>query len=98
MIAKGGSTYIITNKNNSTLYTGSAEELVDRILEHRQRLYPNAFSGRYNLTKLIYYKNFDSIEAARDYEYYIKGKKRMWKIDLITEFNPDWKDLFDEIF
>jgi len=93
----GGTTYIITNKLNTTLYTGSTVELIDRIIEHRQKLYPNSFSSRYNLNKLVYYKHFSSIMEARDFEYYIKGKNRNWKIELISDFNPYWDDLFDKL-
>jgi len=94
---RGGSTYIITNQNNSTLYTGSAEDLISRMVEHREKHYPNSFSARYNLFKLVYYKDFTRIEEARDYEYYIKGKSRKWKLDLINSFNTEWKDLTDAL-
>jgi putative endonuclease len=96
-IGHGGSTYIITNKNNTTLYTGSAEDLYSRIVEHREKYDPKSFSARYNLMKLVYYKNFYRIEEAREYERYIKGKSRKWKMELINSFNPDWEDLIGEI-
>ncbi len=93
---RGGSTYILTNKHNTTLYSGSAEDLFARINEHKRKEYPNSFSSRYNLNKLVYHKSFMRIEEAREYERYIKGKSRKWKIDLITASNPEWKDLFEE--
>jgi putative endonuclease len=93
----GGSAYIITNKKNTTLYAGSAEDLYSRMIQHKEKHYPNSFSARYNLNKLVYYKNFFRIEEAREYERYIKGKSRQWKIDLIDSFNPEWKDLTDEV-
>jgi putative endonuclease len=96
-MVRGGSTYIITNKNNTTLYTGSAVDLHSRITEHRDKIDPNSFSARYNLYKLVYYKNFHRIEEAREYERYIKGKSRKWKIKLINEFNSTWEDLFIKI-
>lgn len=94
---KGGSTYIITNKYHTTLYTGSFTNLPLRIHEHRNKQFPNAFSARYNINKLVYYKNFDTIQEARDWEYYIKGKSRKWKLNLINNFNPEWKDLYNAI-
>jgi hypothetical protein len=42
---KGGSTYIITNKNRSTLYTGVTSDLESRIMEHRLKEYPGSFSA-----------------------------------------------------
>ena len=90
---RGGSTYILTNKNNTTLYTGSAEDLFVRINEHKEKFYANSFTARYNINKLVYYKDFTRIEEAREYERYIKGKSRKWKEELISGFNPEWKDL-----
>jgi putative endonuclease len=96
-MVSGGSSYIITNQHNTTLYTGSAEDLYARMMEHKEKFYPNAFSARYNLNKLIYYKNFSRIEEAREDERIIKGKSRKWKIDLINSFNPEWKDLTEDL-
>ena len=96
-MVQGGSSYIITNKNNTTLYTGSAEDLYSRIIEHREKIRPSSFSSRYNLYKLIYFKNFFRIEEAREHERYIKGKTRKWKEELIGSINPEWNDLIDEI-
>ena len=95
---KGGSAYIVTNKNRSTFYTGSTTDLESRILEHRQKLFPGSFSARYNVGLLVYYENFDSIEEAIDREKYIKGKSRSWKIRLISRLNPQWRDLYDDLF
>ena len=77
---KGGSTYIITNKNRSTLYTGAISDLESRVMEHRLKEYPGSFSAKYNATVLVYYENFDSIEEAIEREKYIKGKSRKWKM------------------
>ena len=93
----GGSSYIVTNKNKTTLYTGSAEDLLSGIIEHREKLYPNSFSARYNLFKLVFYRSFLRIEEAREDERYIKGKSRQWKIGLINSQYPEWKDLFDQL-
>ncbi len=93
----GGYTYIMTTKNNTVLYTGSTEDLVSRTLQHKFREFPKAFTARYNCEKLVYWKAFPSIEEARDYEYYLKGKKRSFKISLIEKVNPKWNDLWSEI-
>jgi len=93
----GGSTYIITNKYHTTLYTGSTIDLCRRLTEHKTRYYQRSFSNRYNIFKLVYFENFFRIEEAREQERYIKGKSRKWKLDLINEFNPEWDDLFDRL-
>ena len=97
MTAKGGSTYILTNKNNTTLYTGVSSELEDRVYKHKVKFYPNCFTARYSLDKLVYYEHHDSIEEAIEREKQIKGGPRQNKIDLINKFNPEWRDLYDEL-
>ena len=94
---RGGSVYILTNVNKTTLYTGVTSDLVSRILEHKQKKYSNSFSAKYNLNILVYYENFPSIEEAIKREKYIKGKVRKWKNELISVKNPRWEDLWFEI-
>ncbi len=96
-MVKGGSTYIITNKNNTVIYTGVTSGLKARIYDHKQKIYPNSFSSRYNLNKLVYFEHYDSIEEAIIREKQLKAGSRKKKIDLINKFNKDWKDLYDEI-
>ena len=93
----GGYIYIITNYKNTTLYTGVTSNLIARIIEHRDKLYPKSFSSKYQLNKLVYFESFDSIEAAIQREKQIKGGSRNKKIELINAMNPEWRDLFDEI-
>jgi putative endonuclease len=96
MKQKQGYIYIITNKNNTTLYTGVTENLSKRIWEHRNKIY-EGFSKKYNLTKLVYYEDYPDIVSAITREKYIKGKKRQYKIDLIESINNEWKDLYENI-
>jgi putative endonuclease len=85
--------YILTNKNNTTLYVGVTNDLSTRLWEHQTKQNPKCFTARYNLNKLIYYEEFESIIEAIDREKYIKGKTRKWKEELIKLMNPDWLDL-----
>jgi len=94
---RGGFVYMMTNKGRTTIYTGVTSDLQARVYEHKDQYYPNSFTARYNLKLLVYYDGFNSIEEAIEQEKYIKGKSRQWKIDLITKFNPTWKDLTEEI-
>lgn len=88
-----GYVYILTNDNNTVLYTGVTSGLKERIKQHRQRKYPHSFSARYNLKKLVYYEKLDSIGEAIRREKQIKGGSRRDKISLIEGMNPEWKDL-----
>ena len=55
--------YIMTNRRNTTLYTGVTSHLKKRVYEHRAKLV-DGFTKKYNLTKLVYYEVFDDIENA----------------------------------
>ena len=94
---RGGYTYITTTKRNTVLYTGITSELQTRIYQHRTKAYPNSFTARYNVDKLVYFEYFHYISEAYDWEKQIKSWKREKKIVLINRFNPEWKDLYDEI-
>lgn len=94
LIMNLGYTYITTNKNNTTLYVGVTSNLADRILQHKNKKYPNSFSARYNLDKLVYYEIFQSIVDAIAREKQLKAGNRAKKIALIENINPDWNDLY----
>ncbi|WP_445713548.1 GIY-YIG nuclease family protein [Flavobacterium sp.] len=94
---KPGFIYIITNKNNTTLYIGVTSNLIQRIEEHKQKRYQNSFSARYNLNKLVYYEAFQMIGDAIGREKQLKGGSRDAKIKLIESINPNWNDLYEEI-
>ncbi|MBL7932540.1 MAG: GIY-YIG nuclease family protein [Bacteroidia bacterium] len=95
-MVKGGCIYIITNSRHTTLYTGVTSNLSKRIHQHRNEFYPNSFSARYNLYKLVYYEVFSRIEDAIAREKQIKAGSRKKKEELINSINPVWKDLIDE--
>ncbi len=84
--------YIITNKNETVLYTGVTNNILRRMLEHKRKLVPG-FSFKYNLNKLIYYQGFNSAGEAISAEKKIKGWTRDKKIELIININPQWRDL-----
>jgi len=88
--------YIITNKYNTVLYTGVTNDLIRRVYEHKNKLV-EGFTAKYNLTKLVYYEIFNDVKEAINREKQIKGWKREKKENLIKGFNPDWKDLYEEI-
>ena len=89
--------YIITNRKDGVLYTGMTAHLKDRIKNHKIKKYRNSFSARYNLDKLVYFEEFTDINDAYKREKQIKAGSRKKKVKLIEVFNPQWKDLFDEI-
>jgi putative endonuclease len=94
---KGGCVYIITNKNQTTLYIGVTSDLITRIYEHKNKIYQNSFSYRYNLEILLYYETYSSIDEAIAREKQLKSGSRKQKEELINKINPEWKDLYKNI-
>jgi len=88
--------YIITNKNNTVLYTGITSNLKRRVFEHKEKIV-EGFTKKYNLTKLVYYEVFQDSYQAIWREKQIKAGSRHKKLDLIHAMNPIWKDLYDDL-
>jgi putative endonuclease len=93
---RGGSIYILTNKNKTTLYIGVTADLIRRIQEHRNKENKNSFCSKYNLMCLIYYEWFIDIEEAIAREKQLKKWKRSKKEWLIASMNPGWEDLWEK--
>ena len=90
--------YILTNKVKTVLYTGVTNNLKERIIYHRNPLpFSKAFTTKYKCFYLLYYEHFLEIEDAIKREKQIKGWSRVKKEKLITEFNPDWRFINDEV-
>jgi len=86
--------YIMTNKVHTVLYTGITNNIVNRNYQHKNKLV-EGFTKKYNVTKLVYYKEFGTALEAIAEEKRIKGWTRQKKINLINSINPEWKDLSD---
>ena len=93
---KQNAVYIMTNYLNSTFYIGVTNNLLRRVVEHKQKV-NEGFTSKYNLNKLVYFELTSSIEDALNREKQLKNWKRNWKIDLIKKTNPSFKDLSEEI-
>ena len=88
--------YLLANKRNGTLYTGVTSNLVQRVWQHKQNIV-KGFTKKYDVKLLVYYETHDSAEAAIVREKRIKKWRRAWKLRLIENKNPLWKDLYEEI-
>ena len=85
--------YILTNKNNTVLYTGMTNDLRTRIYQHKEKIY-KAFTERYNVDKLVYFERFSHADEAVAREKQLKAGNRKRKIELIEVMNPEWNDLY----
>jgi putative endonuclease len=94
---RGGTVYIMTNKNKTTLYVGVTSDLLSRVQQHRQHFFTNSFTDKYNLEFLVFYESLPSIQEAILREKEVKKWRREKKENLINSMNPGWKDLWEEI-
>ncbi len=88
--------YIMASGRNGTLYVGVTGDLARRIYEHKEKLV-EGFTKKYNINQLIYIEELQDISEAIGREKCIKKWNRTWKLRLIEEQNPDWKDLYETI-
>ena len=93
---KKGYVYLMTNKNNTVIYTGVTSDLQKRIFEHKED-FVDGFTKKYNIDKLVYYEVFESIVDAITREKQIKAGSRQKKSDFINKINPTFKDLYYEL-
>ena len=95
-MAKQYYVYIMTNKNNTVLYTGMTNDLRRKAYEHRTGQ-GGSFTSKYRVTKLVYYEATTDVHSAIAREKQIKGGSRQKKIDLIQAMNPEWQGLCEEL-
>lgn len=88
--------YILASDRNGTLYTGVTSDLVARTWQHREHVV-DGFTKRYGVTMLVWYELHGSMDAATHREKQIKKWNRAWKLRLIQEGNPKWRDLWPDI-
>ena len=93
---KQPSVYILASKRNGTLYVGVTSDLIRRVWQHTSDLV-DGFTKRYGVHNLVWYESCDDMTVAIAREKAIKEWQRAWKIRLIQEANPEWKDLYDEL-
>jgi putative endonuclease len=89
--------YILASKRRGTLYIGVTNDLIRRIYEHKNGLV-EGFTKRYKVYNLVYYQQCEDIESVIQREKHLKAWHREWKIRLIEETNPMWKDLSSNLF
>jgi putative endonuclease len=88
--------YILASKKNGTLYVGASTDLIGRIYQHRIGAV-EGFTKKYQVHLLVHFESYDDLDAAFYRERQIKKWNRTWKIRLIEEANPDWRELYPEI-
>jgi putative endonuclease len=96
MEEKSPAVYIMASRKDGVLYIGVTSALWNRIATHKDAGI-KGFTHHYNVHHLVWYEHHHSMDAAIKREKQLKKWNRAWKIELIEKFNPEWKDMHDEI-
>ena len=91
-----GYVYLMANRKNGKTYLGVTSNLVKRVYEHKGKLI-DGYSKENDCTLLVWFEAYDNIQDARAKEWKLKKWKRPWKLALVNERNPEWRDLFEKI-
>ncbi len=86
----------ILSSSFQKLYIGVTSEIEIRTLQHKEGRFPNSFSTKYKIDKLVYFERFTEISAAIAREKQLKRWSRIKKVRLIVAQNPTWKDLSED--
>ena len=97
MTSKQPCVYMLASRRNGTLYVGVTSHLIKRVWEHKNDLVAG-FTRQYGVHSLVWYEQHESMMTAIQREKAIKAWKRQWKLALIEAGNPDWRDLYENLF
>ncbi|HWK94701.1 MAG TPA: GIY-YIG nuclease family protein [Pseudolabrys sp.] len=88
--------YILASRPGGAIYVGVTSDLVRRVYEHRQG-FVAGHTKRYNIHQLVHFEEYAAAQDALQREKNIKHWPRVYKTRLISEANPTWRDLYEEI-
>ena len=86
----------MASRKRGAIYIGVTNDIVRRAWEHRTGVI-RGFTKKYNCKRLVWFESGNSIEGAIWQEKRLKNWRRSWKIDLIEQSNPEWRDLYPEL-
>ena len=78
------------------MYVGVTSDLQKRAWEHKSN-FVEGFTKRYGVHVLVWYELHDTMDSAITREKAIKEWKRRWKLQLIEQVNPAWRDLYHDL-
>ena len=88
--------YILASRRNGTLYVGVTSDLIKRVWQHKNDLV-EGFTKQYGVHVLVWYELHETMDSAIKREKAIKKWNRRWKLKLIEQSNPLWRDLYEEL-
>jgi putative endonuclease len=88
--------YILASQRNGTLYVGVTNDLARRVWEHKEEAL-EGFTKDYGVHNLVFYEFHETMHDPLTRERRIKKWRRQWKLDLIEQNNPQWRDLYQDL-
>ena len=88
--------YLLASGRRGTLYIGVTSNLVKRVWQHREG-FVEGFTKAYGVHQLVWFEMHATMESAISREKALKFWKRAWKLMLVEEGNPEWRDLYPDI-
>ena len=88
--------YILASGKRRTLYIGVTSNVLKRIWEHRNDVV-EGFTKEYGVHSLVWLECHPTMESAITRETALKSWHRGWKLRLIENANPEWRDIYDEL-
>ena len=87
--------YMMASGFNGTLYTGVTSNLLQRLYQHRTGSL-GGFTAEYGVKRLVWFEMHATMESAIAREKQLKNWRREWKVELIVQANPTWRDLAED--
>ena len=91
-----GYPYLLASKKGGTLCCEVTSGVPRRIWEHREGA-TGGLTSRYGAKRLVWYEESTWVVDAIAREKAIKTWPRAWKIELIEQHNPEWRDLYSHL-
>ena len=88
--------YILASKRNGTLYIGVTSNPRRRVWRHQNDI-GSAFTREHSVHRLVWYEMHPTMESAIQREKRLKRWHRAWKLRLIEQSNPTWRDLSPDL-
>ena len=88
--------YMMASGFNGTLYTGVTSNLLQRLFQHRTGAL-GGFTAEYGVKRLVWFEMHGTMESAIAREKQLKNWQREWKVELIVQANPTWRDLAEDL-
>ena len=88
--------YILSNAPRGMLYVGVTNHIPRRAFEHRSKEV-ESYTKRHGIDRLVYIEDHPTVETAIVREKRLKRWRRAWKVALIEQSNPQWRDLYEDL-